>query len=436
MGAHPPQGTLTRMPWRRWAFLAVVAALGVAAVALTMSGPPGETVPAGARAEGGAARDAATEAVTPAGDADGGIAAPEAPEPAAPEPPPYFLAWTPGGLPFDFRAQVRTVGGLESTVVVAGDTRWLSRSLDAGGDVIDRPEPPLAIPIDAFSVNPVEIAPFLPAGVRGEVVDALARGQGVLGTRSAVVRRLGVGGTLEFGDHSVRVGAVVPEELIGWSELLVSREVGMRLGIVDDRYLWAFPSAKPGLEAFEGMVRPLIPAVEPLRVEGPGDSPYMRVANGVNPPVVLKQAFGEFAAALDPANPASFRIDPAWTDANLVTRSVPLLGKLTCHRVFMEDLVRAMHQVEREGLGSLVHSTAGCFNARTVARSPTNPPSFHAYGAAVDINAPENAFGATPTMDPRIVAIFEDLGFNWGGDFLIPDGMHFEYGGGPLATAS
>ena len=64
--------------------------------------------------------------------------------------------------------------------------------------------------------------------------------------------------------------------------------------------------------------------------------------------------------------------------------------------------------------------------------SPTNPPSFHAYGAAVDINAPENAFGAKPTMDRRIVAIFEELGFNWGRDFLIPDGMHFEYGGGPL----
>lgn len=99
----------------------------------------------------------------------------------------------------------------------------------------------------------------------------------------------------------------------------------------------------------------------------------------------------------------------------------------------MADLLEAMREVERAGLGPSIHTTAGCFSARTVARSPTNPPSFHAYGAAVDINAPENAFGATPTMDPRIVRIFERLGFNWGGNFLIADGMHFEYGGGPLA---
>ena len=102
------------------------------------SGPPGASVPVGARAKVGA-----NEASDPTTDADGAIAAPEAPEPAAPQPPPYFLAWT-SGLPLDFRAQVRTAHGLEATVVVAGDTRWMTRSLDAGGAVIDRPRPPFA----------------------------------------------------------------------------------------------------------------------------------------------------------------------------------------------------------------------------------------------------------------------------------------------------
>jgi hypothetical protein len=358
--------------------------------------------------------------------------APDPPEPATLEPPPYYLAWTPGGLPPGFRERVRALGGFDDTVVFAGDTVWLTRSLDEHDDVVDEPRAPYAFPIDGFAVDPMEVAPFLPPGVRGMVVHALARGQGVIGTRSAAIRRLGVGGTLEIGDRSVRIGAVVPEELIGWSELLVSREVGARLGIVDDRHVWVLPHGEPALPSFERTIRRIVPDTEPLRVEGPGDTPYMRVANGVNPPIVLKRAFGEFAAALDASNPAAFRIEPSWTEANLVTRSVPLLGPLTCHREFMADLLEAMERVRRAGLGSLIHSTAGCFNARTVARVPTNPPSFHAYGAAVDINAPENAFGATPTMDPRIVEIFERLRFNWGGNFLIPDGMHFEYGGGPL----
>jgi hypothetical protein len=30
-------------------------------------------------------------------------------------------------------------------------------------------------------------------------------------------------------------------------------------------------------------------------------------------------------------------------------------------------------------------------------------------------------------MNREVVRIFERWGFNWGGDFLIPDGHHFEY---------
>lgn len=363
---------------------------------------------------------------------------PAALETVAIEPPPYFLAWTPGGLPAGFRERVGGLEGLAETVVFAGDTAWLTRSLDADGGVVDDPPAPFEHPIDAFAVDPSEVASFLPKSVRGRVVGALERGTAVIGTRGATIRDLGVGGTLEFGRRSVRVGAIVPEELIGWAEMVVARDVGADLGIVDDRHLWAY-LARPAdgerrrdLVTFRRIVRRLVPVSEPMRVEEPGSSPYMRVANGVNPPIVLKQAFGEFAAAPDPSDPAFFTLSPAWVEANLVTRTVPLLGELTCHRAFMGDLVRAMDEVRRRGLGDQIHSTAGCFNARTVARSPTNPPSFHAYGAAVDINAPQNAFGAEPTMDPRVVTIFERLGFNWGGDFVIPDGMHFEYGGGPL----
>ncbi len=51
---------MSGMPLRRWAFLAVVAALGIAAVALTLSGPPGASVPVAAGASDGPAAGGGT----------------------------------------------------------------------------------------------------------------------------------------------------------------------------------------------------------------------------------------------------------------------------------------------------------------------------------------------------------------------------------------
>ena len=30
-------------------------------------------------------------------------------------------------------------------------------------------------------------------------------------------------------------------------------------------------------------------------------------------------------------------------------------------------------------------------------------------------------------MDRRVVEVFDRWGFQWGGRFLVPDGMHFEF---------
>jgi hypothetical protein len=342
--------------------------------------------------------------------------------------PSAWLAWGSGGFPVEFRAHVRTLPGISRSVVVAGDTRWMTASHDARGRVVDAPPPPYAIPLDVFAVNPMEYAPFVPEDLRRDIGSTLAAGQAVVGTSSAALRRLRPGGTMSFGSITVEVGMVVPDPVVGWSELLVSRDVGSKLGIVDDRYLLA--QVDPGVNraASVAEVGGLLPADTPLRVVAPGGSTYMRVASGVNPPVVMKQVFGEFAAYPERGNEAYMRVDPAWVAQHIQTRMVPLLGRVTCNRVLFPPLIAALRDIDRQGLASLIHTASGCYAARTVARSPTAPPSQHAYGAAIDINAPENPYGATPTMDPRIVSIFRSHGFIWGGDFLIPDGMHFEYG--------
>jgi hypothetical protein len=346
-----------------------------------------------------------------------------------------WLAWVPGGFPASFRSKIGSADGITQDAVVAGDTLWMTESHEANGAVVDRPTPPYTIPIDTFAVAPNEYAPFLPADQRAAIVAALRDGNAVLGQTSAQLRRIGPGGTMSFGDTTVKVGAVAPDDVVGWSELLVNRDVGRRLGIGHDRYMLAFAANDMTIARFAADVRLHIPADSYLRTVPPGGTRFVRVASGVDPPVVVKQVFGEFDAYPRADDPAYLNMDPAWYDAHIVTRTVPLLGAVTCNRVLFPALIGALNDVEAAGLGGEIHTYSGCYAPRTVARSVTAPPSYHAYGAAIDINAPENPFGSKPTMDPRIARIFERWGFDWGGRFLIPDGMHFEYGSPAPANA-
>jgi hypothetical protein len=345
---------------------------------------------------------------------------------ARPAAPPAYLAWVPGG--FDdpqIREEVEQLDALDEAVVVAGDTLWLGKTEDADGKVVQDPPEPYEFPIDAFAVQPDDYAPFVGTTVRGDLVRALRQGRAVLGTSSARLRKLGVGGILRFRTGAVRVGAIVPDDAVGWSEVMVSRQVGRRLGIEHERYLLGQATDPLSKAAWRGLILPLV-GEDPLRVDLPGRTPYVRVASGVRPPIVFKRVFGEFAAAPQPGS-AYFTIQPSWVDRNIVTTEVPLLGEITCHRKLIPMVRAALEEVMAAGLSAEIKVYSGCWASRTVARSLTAPPSYHAYGAAIDINAPQNPYGTTPTMDRRIVRIFESNGFNWGGDFLIPDGHHFEF---------
>jgi hypothetical protein len=383
---------------RRRRSFAVIAAVSLAAV-VAMLWPPNEAVP-----------------VKPPGGTGGGAYAA----------PPAYLAWAPGG--FDdpgIRAAMEAVAAFDEVVVVAGDTLWLERTEDADGRVVDEPRAPYAFPIDAFAVAPNDYAPFVGASVRLQVTRALQSGKAVLGQHSARLRRLEPGGLLRFRNGSVRVGAVVPDEAVGWSEVMVNRQTARRLGIAHERYLLARSAGELNGKRIRRIVSPYIGG-DPLRVDPPETTPYVRVASGVNPPILVKEAFGEFAA-VQQADPAFLTIDPAWVDRNIVTTNVPILGTVTCHRRLIPMVREALREVIRAGLAPEIRVYSGCWVARTVARTSTAPPSTHAYGAAIDINAPYSPYGAPPNMNAEVVRIFEEWGFNWGGDFLIPDGHHFEF---------
>ena len=110
-----------------------------------------------------------------------------------------------------------------------------------------------------------------------------------------------------------------------------------------------------------------------------------------------------------------------------MTAELPVIGRVSCNRKLIPQLRGALEEVVAEGLTSTIHVYDGCFSSRFVLRSPSASISHHAWGIAIDVNADTNRFGTPPTQDPRLVAVMQRWGFAWGGDWIVPDGMHFEY---------
>lgn len=349
-----------------------------------------------------------------------------APAFAVPERPDTFLAWTPGGLPAGFAERAAALPTMRDLVVVASDTAWLTRSWDEDGEVVDDPPTTFAIPLEVAAVRPLDYAAFLPPAERSVVAD-LMNGFGVLGESSARLRGLGPGAVLGFGDVRVEVAAIWPDELMGAHELLVARDLGRVLGVVRDRYALLVPEGEPSRRQVAKELRRVLPPGTLVRVRAPGDTPYFRQGDAVLPPVRIKELFGEFAAKPRPGAPGYLTLDPSWMRTHIVTRRVPLLGSVTCNVALFPQIRGAVDELIDRGLEGTIDSYSGCFAPRHINRIPTAGLSHHAWGIALDVNVPRNPFGAEPEQDPRLVEVFERWGFIWGGRFILPDGMHFEY---------
>ena len=336
-----------------------------------------------------------------------------------------LLAWTPGGLPPGLGRAVGQFGAVDHVVSVVSGTAWLSSSISADGARVDVPPPGMAIPLEVGAAAPSAYAPFLTPSDRA-LLPALERGEAVLGASEAELRHIGIGGTLLFGTERIRVAGVVPDSEIGAHEVFVSRPTAEKIGVRVDRYLLIDPGGKASRPRLTARIRSLLPSGLPLRIRGPGETPFFRQGDAVLPPVRLKLLFGEFAAR--PVG-GYLVIDPAWVHSHIVTTEVPILGKVTCNRAIIPQLRGALAQLEREGLAQLINTRqyAGCYSARFINRNPESGISHHAWGVAFDINTSRNVFGKTPHQDARLVKILEDWGFTWGGRWLVPDGMHFEF---------
>lgn len=327
-----------------------------------------------------------------------------------------LLVWVPGGLHAEL-VRALAAAPFDAVSVVAGDTVQLASSADEMGRVVDAPGDGRTIPIDAIAVDCASwssLAPTLDAAA----VCELGPDEALLGETSAALRRLGPGSTMTLaGGRVLHVAGVVADAAVGAAELVVPRTSGAASGVDTDRYaLVAFDGDRAAAEA---TIRSLTTA--PMRVRGPGETPWLRQGDAVLPSSILKTTFGEFAAS-SRGGGGSLDIDPGWAVTNLVTDEIPVLGRVRCNVQLLPALRGALEELAALDLvTSLDRRASGCWNPRTIAGSAA--PSRHAWGAAFDLIP----LPADPTVQAEVVAVMERWGFTWGGRWVSPDPEHFEY---------
>jgi hypothetical protein len=103
--------------------------------------------------------------------------------------------------------------------------------------------------------------------------------------------------------------------------------------------------------------------------------------------------------------------------------------RIYCNRLLIGPLTQAFRNLIASGFVHELKTWDGCFNIRR--KRGADSASLHSWGLAVDVNAAWNGFGQPLTLSEGFVKCFTDAGFEWGGEWNQPDGMHFQLGEWP-----
>jgi hypothetical protein len=98
--------------------------------------------------------------------------------------------------------------------------------------------------------------------------------------------------------------------------------------------------------------------------------------------------------------------------------------RMYAHEMMEAPLRRAFQNIMDRGLADEFVTFDGCLSIRQMTGG--GGYSTHSWALAIDINAEWNRYGQEPNMSPEFVKCFTDAGFEWGGTWRTPDGMHFQ----------
>ena len=125
------------------------------------------------------------------------------------------------------------------------------------------------------------------------------------------------------------------------------------------------------------------------------------------------------------------RYGDARTEAGMTLLTVPpdlrigaVPARIYCNRDLVQPLLRAFENLRDANLADEIKTWDGCFNIRS--KKVNQSLSLHSWGLAIDINASWNQLGKTPTLPANVVLCFLEAGFEWGGTWDTPDGMHMQ----------
>ena len=276
--------------------------------------------------------------------------------------------------------------------------------------------------IAAVAVDPSTFRSFTAKGTAESdpVWQAVARGEAVVSHEAAKAAglRLGVSLPLTGGaaEADVRLGALATTGLPR-ADLVLDERLAAALGLPRGNAML--------LTAPEG-TDPVVFAAEVREVAGSAAVDLLQV-----PAPVARLTGGEAAEDLGAFSYRYFadgtiEPDARWVRDNIRTEVVPVMGRVTCHRLMLPQLRGALQEVQDAGLAGTLKTYDGCYVPRFIERNPERSISLHTWGIAIDMDAATNYRGIEGTMHPRVVDIFKRWGFAWGGDWNYTDPMHFE----------
>lgn len=292
-----------------------------------------------------------------------------------------------------------------------------------------------ALPLDAV------------AAVMGrDVSSVLAAGEVTMGQTSAAVRGAQVGDVIDlvgpFGSTvSFTIGRIGTDQEVGGTELVMSPAMADRLGAtIATRVLVYGQFDRTAL-------------MNSLRARGLYSNSKVRIRHSWDAPdpdstmslAETKQQLGEFDLYYAGLSATGWtKMNAAWVAAYLPpSRELYPTGiRARCNVVVRADLRAALQEVVDSGLAWTIdvanaNSYGGCATGTVRFARITQAlgnVSRHSWGQPLDTNTVSNCQGCVPRMDCRVVRIFRKHGFAWGGNFLTPDGMHFEWVGEPRHT--